>query len=599
MRYIFDLETLKNTFTATFLNVEDQSVSVFVIHQDRDDSQKLREFLGNCKELVGFNNVDFDYPILDYFLTKTLPKRPDTIARHLYNEAQRIIEAKNAGEFVNIRNPSIRQFDLFKIHHFDRPERYTSLKYVAINLGFPNIQDMPISHTEEITIDQIPLVLEYNLNDVLVTYEFYKKTLSKIELRDKLSDKYQVDMTNFSDPKIGETIVLSKLSDKLNQPMSVLKKCRTYRKELRLKDVILPSISFRTPEFQRILDEFNGMVITDTRKSGDLVATLDDLNYYFGFGGIHGCRGNGVYRNINSCDVGGYYPSLAIAQGFYPHHFGTAFVEVYGEIAKERAMYPKGTSENVAMKLAQNGVFGKSNNEYSPFYDPMFFAKITINGQLLLAMLCERITTMEVGKVILANTDGLEIEVYDQVKYEWLCGEWEKRFGVRLEHGKYRLLAVRDINNYLSMTDKGKIKLKGAFKTVKALEEDEEYHKDFSQGIVAEAVSQYFLNQVPVEDTINNCSDRRLFLIGNRAKQGKFVLKGIRNGELYEEEMPKHLRYYISKGGGSLVKTGTKAATSMVQKGYQVTIMNQLGELKNLNRQYYVKEARKLIESII
>lgn len=603
MKCIYDIETLLNFFSVTFLNVNTQEVSDFVIHKDRDDSVKLREFLDNCELLIGFNNLDFDYKVIHYFLTETLPKRPDTIARHLYQEAQLIIDSQNEREKVknvmrwyDIRIP---QMDLFKIWHFDNPARMTSLKYLAINMGMESILDMPIPHDTEIELAQIPTILEYNLNDVMVTYELYKRSQSRIELRRKLTEKYGVEMGNFPDPKIGETIVLKKLSEKLNVPMATLKKCRTFRKQLRLSECILPTISFKTDEFKKVLDQFQSMVVTDTRKSSDIIATLDDVPYYFGMGGLHACRSNGVYRNIASCDVGGYYPSLAVFQGFFPQQFGVQFVQVYSEIAKERAMYQKGSEESTGLKLAQNGVFGKSNSEYSPFYDPKFFMQITINGQLLLAMLCERITIMKAGRIITANTDGIELEVLDQEKFRYLCGEWEKKFGLKLEHDSYRIFATRDINNYVAVTTSGKVKMKGAFKTNAELEKDGELHKNFSMDVVKKAVSQYFLNNVPIEDTISK-ADSKDFLIGDRAKVGSFAIRGLRNGELYNEDLPRHIRYYMSKPGGVLIKKGIKGMNeAQVQKGYQVTMMNQLGEMKGIDKSYYLKESRKLIDSII
>jgi hypothetical protein len=341
------------------------------------------------------------------------------------------------------------------------------------------------------------------------------------------------------------------------------------------------------------------MVVTDTRKSSDIIATLDGVPYYFGMGGLHACRSNGVWRNIASADVSGYYPTLAVSQGFYPNQFGLPFVQVYSEIAKERAMYPKGSEESTGLKLAQNGVFGKSNSEYSPFYDPKFFCSITINGQLLMAMLLERITIMGAGRIIMANTDGFELEVLDQTKFRYLCGEWGKKFGLNLEHDNYRILACRDINNYHGIYTSGKVKMKGAFKTNEELEKDGELHKNFSMNVVKQAVSQYFLNNIPIEETIGK-ADPKEFLIGDRAKVGSFAIRGLRNGELYNETLPRHIRYYMSKPGGILIKKGIKGVNeAQVQKGYQVTMMNQLGELRNIDKSYYLKESRKLIDSII
>ena len=64
-----------------------------------------------------------------------------------------------------------------------------------------------------------------------------------------------------------------------------------------------------------------------------------------------------------------------------------------------------------AIKLALNGaLFGKSNDVHSPMYDTKFMLDITINGQLLLCMLAERIADANI-KIIQINTDGILVKV--------------------------------------------------------------------------------------------------------------------------------------------------------------------------------------------
>lgn len=596
MKVIYDIETLKNCFTVSFIDIATKRTYQYVVHKERDDSQALKAFIVSCTLMVGFNNVDFDYPVLHEFLTKDLGKRPDTIARKIYEVAQDVIERKDKGEFVSIRDPRIPQMDLFRLHHFDNKARMTSLKYLAINLGVDNVMEMPLPHSQEISGADISTILEYNLNDCWVTLELYNRSDRKIAMRENLGAKYGVDMMNFPDAGIGKYIVLSKLSEKLNVPIQTLKKYRTFRKEIPFKQLILPSINFKTDEFNKVLEEFKKTTVSETRGSNDVISIYDGVEYYFGLGGIHACRKNGIYHNVVSADVTGYYPSLAVSQGFYPLHFGEDFVPVFAKIAEERAIFPKGTDENTSLKLGQNAVFGDSNSQYSPFYDPHFFASITINGQLMLAMLCERLTLAGAARILLANTDGIEVEVLNQTKFDDICRRWQKNFNLKLEFSVYSKLAIRDINSYVGVTTEGKVKLKGAYEDNATRIKNGDLHKDFSMGIVTSAVKDYFVNNVPVAETIGNCNDIKEFLIGARAKSGKFVARGVVNGELVNETLPKNIRYYISKGGLSLFRAG--ATDVAIHKGYQVTIMNKLDEPKFLNKAFYIREANKLIESI-
>lgn len=577
----YDIEIFINFFSITFYNIESGKVDQFYIFGKHNDSQAIRDYLKDTKLLIGYNNLDFDYRLLHLILTG------DPTIGQLHKMAQRLVNDDRVGWVEHL----VPQLDLLKLNHYDFEGRQASLKWLQINMGMSSVQDMPFEHTHKVRQQDIPEILKYNLNDVMATYELWKRSQNLISLRAIISEKYGMDMSNFSNAKMGENILLKMLEEKTGTDIKVLKKCRTVRKDLKLSDCILPSVSFRTPEFQKILDEFRGMVVTKDTKRPEMCAVLDGTPYYFGLGGIHACRSSGIYHNIRSLDATGFYPSLAVAQKFSPAHFGKDFSDVYGQIAIERAKYPKDDPMNKALKEAQVSVFGKSKNEYSPFYDIKLFYQITINGQLLLAMLCERITTYKAGRVIMANTDGIEVDVYDDAKYEWICEEFVKKFGVKLEHVRYKKMFVRDVNSYLNIYDNGKIKQKNDFV------EQPELHKNQSMPIVATAVRKYFVDNIPIEKTINECNDISMFLMGARAKTGKFYLQRIENNEVIKEPLPKHIRYYMG-GSGVLMKKDSNIKN--VHKGFTVTMFNDwVDPPYKLDKQFYIKQANKLVNSVL
>lgn len=581
MNIVYDIEIFVNFFCVTFYNIESDKSTSFYIFGKHNDSQVIRDYLKDTKLLIGYNNLSFDYRLLHMILTG------EPTVGQLHKMAQRLIGEERVGWI----EPLIPQLDLLKLNHYDFEGRQASLKWLQINMGMKSVQDMPFEHTHKVRQQDIEDILEYNLNDVIATYELWKRSQSLIQLRALISEKYGMDMSNFSNAKMGESILLKMLEQRTGTDIKVLKKCRTVRNELKLKDCILPSVTFRTPEFQKILETFQSMVVKVDTKRPEMCAVLDGCNYYFGLGGIHACRGAGIYHNIRSLDATGFYPSLAVAQKFSPAHFGKDFSDVYGQIAIERAQYPKDDPFSKGLKEAQVSVFGKSKNEYSPFYDIKLFYQITINGQLLLAMLCERITTYGAGRIIMANTDGIEVDVIDDAKYEWLCEEFVKKFGVKLEHVRYKKMFVRDVNSYLNIYDNGKIKQKNDFVELPEL------HKNQSMKIVANAVRKYFVDNTPIEKTINECNDISMFLMGARAKTGKFYLQRIENNEVIREPLPKHIRYYI---GGNAVLMKKDSNVKNVHKGFTITMFNDWTEPPyKINKQFYIKEANKLINSVV
>lgn len=141
------------------------------------------------------------------------------------------------------------------------------------------------------------------------------------------------------------------------------------------------------------------------------------------------------------------------------------FCDIYEELYNERGLYAKGSPLNLAIKLALNGTFGNSNNEHTPFYDSQYTMKITLNGQFLLCMLAEQLLKIDGLKIIQCNTDGVTVYCkrahVDQVRKVYK--DWEQLTKLSLEEVEYSAMYIRDVNNYIAVTTKGKVKCKGAY----------------------------------------------------------------------------------------------------------------------------------------
>lgn len=196
------------------------------------------------------------------------------------------------------------------------------------------------------------------------------------------------------------------------------------------------------------------------RVAKNLNTVVDGFQFDFGTGGIHGAVDSTILESDNdevvkTYDVSSYYPNLSIVNRLYPEHLGEKFCDVYEDVYNQRRSYGKDAPENAMMKLALNGTYGASNDKYSPFYDPRFTMSITVNGQLLLCMLAERLMRIEGLRIVMINTDGLEFIV--PRKYEKLahshCEEWEEITGLNLEGGTYSKLFIMNVNNYLAVME--------------------------------------------------------------------------------------------------------------------------------------------------
>lgn len=592
MIVVYDIESLSNLFTITFYEIKTKKYQQFVIHESQNDLKKLVDYLKGVTGMIGYNNVDYDYRVIHPFITMPdYSQNGDELARLIYYRSCQIVDEKIKDRPI----PIIPQRDLFRIWHFNSKAKRVSLKFLQINMGIENVQEMPFEHTHMVSQNEIASILEYNKNDVYTTYRFYELSLDKIKLRQSLSKKYNIDMGNYSDVKIGEQIFLKELSKRTGIPEKIIEKGRTPRININVKDCLI-DINFATSEFNDIYQKYQKMIISDTIKPGSMNCRLDGVTYEFGFGGIHACRAPGVYTNIVSADVSSYYPNLAIGQKFYPHHLGQIFCEVYENIYKERKKYSKSSPESAAYKLALNGSFGQSNSEWSFFYDPAFTMKITINGQLLLAKLCEDITLSQSGSIIMANTDGIEIDVKDEQMFKKVCDKWQKDYNLELEFATYKKLAIRDANAYIGVKTTGEVKEKNDFETKK------EIFKDQSMKIVPIAVREYFVNGIPPEYTIGSCKDISMFILGKRSHSGTHEYVQVDGTDVKRTALSKYVRYYVSTKGGTIMKKIEDRIIN-VHLGRKMLLFNNW-EVKPFDEYYvdksfYVSEANKLISSVV
>ena len=458
---IYDIETYCNIFTL-YAQQGDREW-VFEISDRRDDYQLFKLFmdilsLNSCR-MVGYNNIGFDYPVIHYMYTDQ-----NCTVSSIYDKAMSIINTPHNARFAHMiweRDRIVEQLDLYKIHHFDNVSKATSLKVLEFNMRMGNIEDLPFDVGLNLTDEQKDVLIKYNRHDVVATALFYKETLPLIEFREELSVKYGKSFMNHNDTKIGSDIFIIELEKNgvecYHKVNGKREPRQTPRESIRLVDAILPWIEFEQPEFQRILNWLKTQTITETKGVfKDISCDINGIEYVFGTGGIHAS----VYKQkfeaqgdkvIELRDVASYYPNLAIKNRFYPEHLSERFCDIYEDMFNQRRTYKKGTPENAMYKLALNGTYGNSNNQYSPFYDPLFTMKITLNGQLLLCLLAEKLIKAPNLRIIFLNTDGLSYECSKQeLPYiNDVCDWWQNLTQLELETDHVSRIWVADVNNYI------------------------------------------------------------------------------------------------------------------------------------------------------
>jgi hypothetical protein len=607
--WAYDCETYVNVFTIAFEHIGSSLKVAFEISPWRNDSKAIIDFVmwlkGSNARMIGFNSLGFDYPILH-----TLLRMGNSDANTLYLKAQAIINGQDGDErWLHQVNPSdryVEQIDLFKIHHFDNKARATSLKVLEFNMRSDNIEDLPFKIGSTLTQEQLPKLKQYNAHDVAQTKAFYFKTLDMIRFREELTQKYQRDFMNHNDTKIGKDYFTMKLEDAGVSCYDYGPKGRTPRQTKRpvihLRDAILPWISFQQPEFTRVLNWLKDQSITETKGVfNDITASVGGFTFVFGLGGIHGSVESTVVEStadlvVIDLDVSSYYPNLAISNGFYPQHLGREFCNIYQHLYEQRKTYAKNSSENAMLKLALNGVYGDSNNQFSIFYDPLFTMSITLNGQLLLCVLAEGLMEIEGLTLIQLNTDGLSVRVPRANKWlvDTAAAAWQYKTKLQLEESVYKAMFIRDVNNYLAVYENGTVKRKGAY----------EYDMDWSQNagglVIAKVAEKVLVDGAPIRKTLEQWPDIMDFMLRTKVPRSSYLAV---EHDGVTSQLQNITRYYIAEGGGRLFKWMPPLAKKPgewrkigVEAGWGVQPCNDIRDAGKLpvDFNYYIQEIEKL-----
>src|SRR5258706_1215370 len=658
-RWCYDVELFPNFFCCSFINIKTQEKKVFIIWEKQNDIKRLKEFLKEDLFLVGFNSNSYDFPIIRFILSY----KGNSLNKDLFNISKKLISDyfRDDEEVLILRYPREKEYnlvhqDLMAMSNFVRLG--VGLKQISINLRWHRVQDLPLEYTHIVRDEDIATIVDYNINDVLITLALYNdKTITQArELRENLAEEYDNRMLSTSDSKIANLIKEDEYKKATGIHRKEFKELRTFRDTIKLSDVIFPNIEFKTKQLSDLLNKFKKIKVNSSNK----FKFEDKLSFYgntfqMGVGGLHSNEQGVVYRatenkKIMTVDVASYYPSLLTEYKIKPEHLTDDFTKILATKKKERIIAKRSGDKTKAesFKIVLNSTFGKTGFENHWLYDPLVMLKTTLNGQLFLLMLIESFELNGI-KVISSNTDGVEVEITSEQEElaMQIAKKWQEKTHFELEFDYYDIYYKRDVNNYGARNTHGKIKTKGAFL------DEVDLKKQNRHLIIAKAVNQYFLNGTPVEETIMSCNDVFSFCLSQKigkqfdmeqvrlsgvdtsniptySKQmmirfldsiGKsylgesvvelesifkqeWISRELGQRKLEKIELQKTNRFFISNKGAVLQKRNKNTqGTIGLMVGLPVTILNDYDpnipfEQYDINFKWYIKQAKDMIEEI-
>lgn len=342
--------------------------------------------------------------------------------------------------------------------------------------------------------------------------------------------------------------------------------------------------------------------------ASSLNVVVNGFRLDFGQGGAHASLSSTIvkaddYFKVEDADVSSFYPNMAISNKIYPMHLGETFCTIYKDVYVQRQSFKKGTSENAIMKLALNGVFGDSGSEFSPFFDSSFLLKITINGQLSLCLLAERLLEIPELEIIQVNTDGITVKYprqHEELYYK-ICDDWQKHVKLELEYADYESMHIANVNNYIARYTNGKVKLKGAY-----VSDELGWHQNHSAKVIQMAAVAEMLDGIPVEEFIRNHKNKYDFLLRTKVPRSSSLVlltqiddEGL---EFEETKLQNICRYYACKEGGKLVKVmpplegSTEFRRIGIDTEWNVKTCNNIEAFRwDVDYDYYITESKKLV----
>lgn len=643
----------------------------FVLYEDDDsDLFNLLYWLIQKADYFGYNNRKYDRLMLSALLMYYNQfDKPSKLITFLYETSQRVIRNSNndtlwTDNFTSLilrNNVAFRDLDLFQIFRLDHYHK--SLKQTSINIKWYNLKEYtmpPIGDLDrhyyherlpeakgmtdrELNIhyrniferfiprEYLQEMADYNDNDVYIVAELIRMNQEEVLLRYRISEEYNVDVFSASRSTIADKVIVKLYSKFTGLHPKAFIDTKTIRRKIVVSEILSDKISFSTPELNDILSDIRSLTLRGEKGEFDREFTFMGTSYTIATGGLHSNEIPAVYTEnddniIVDRDVASYYPnmirSLKVCQ---KHLIPKAWFRIadtivderleHKHLAKDKSLDVMGRDKHATaaacLKIVANaGIFGKMGSEKSFLCDKKAMYQVTINGQLFLLMLIEKLELAGIH-VISANTDGIVTIVPRKLEKtaDDICHWWEKHLGLELEFTYYIKYVTEGVNSYLTVKRDGSSKFKGRMNPKMFLED---LSKGYNSPIVAKCITEYFINGTPVMETLRNAKSILDFCrTQNVNHKYRLEFTHVVDGKIRTDVVQRNTRFYISSTGGTLMKVESmgwndngeeQVKKSSLCAGQRVSICNTVDDTDiselNVNYLYYYNEAMAIIEPI-
>jgi len=482
---VYDIEVYPNYFLICYTSVSADVDKIISEKEDleikyidsREDSfaQKIYELfkfdLDNLTLWIGYNNTSYDDRIVAYICKHRAEAvvNKDKFLKNLKILSDSIINNTKQEEKIWINFSSVDLIKEIKVFGKKSINNF-SLKDIELNLGMEIEKEESQSFNED--VKDFEHVIKYCKHDVWATAviammsfdnDFYN--VSNVYNKLFLYDLYMTEQIKTM-YLTADDWKYKQLFFRINMSLpSLAAEYFAKQKKDELFFVVNDEIKIIKPKMPLATEIYN-------KRKKDVFCKINNFTIAgkeisFGDGGIHTTNNDELkfYLNVYNFDVTSYYPSFLEKL----QDIANIDLKKYKRIKAERIALKKkkdniSQAKQTAYKLALNSLTGKFNEkrEYNAFYNPSVYLSITNTCQILLVDLTERLS--EYINLVQLNTDGIAFTVKENSNIEdirKIISCWENDFGFALEESFFEKIFERSVNEYLAVTNTGKIKVAG------------------------------------------------------------------------------------------------------------------------------------------
>ena len=588
--YDFEVYSKINWFCVTFINYENRNKEVVIVN----DRAKLIEFYNSHKDdiFISYNGRQYD--------TGTFKGILDGMNVGFVND-KLIKEGKKPFQVV-------KNAKKYPLNDYDTILKDKSLKQLEAFMG-DDIRETEVDFNIDrpLTEEEIKQILHYNHHDVIEVLRVLDYCWDDFEGQLDIIELYGLDMSYFTKTKVQ---LASKILNAINQPTL------DDEFDIRLPETIQLSDKYKfipewymNPKNWRYKEHLRS---EDNQHNNQLCCTVAGIPHVFAWGGCHGADDKeAVFEGIIlHADVASMYPTTDIEYGLLSRKFKNP--DDFKQMKNFRLkLKSEKNPKNKALKPMINGVYGATKDRNNPAYDPLMANLTCIFGQMFILDLIDKLEPY--CKLLQTNTDGIFVLCENEDmknKVIEITNKVGKRLRMEFEIDEYTKLIQKDVNNYIAVKKNGELECKGMVKFNKPIDND--------LPILNDAVRNYLAYDIPVEQTINECTEyikfQKVIKLSAKYKEiwygngvsGKGSKISSINGEILKGKVH---RVFASKrqSDGSIyklkIKKGVKFYEQFANTPTHLFIDNEDVHDKSipeyLDKEYYINEAKKRIDMFL